>query len=83
MVAVVIWAWPLGFTLPDSVLGWFKLYWTISIVTCSVYSFTVQMFPSLLIAWEAYKHANAAPIRTKLHPDMLQQDVIIIEQVLF
>jgi hypothetical protein len=83
MVAVVIWAWHSGSALPDTVLGWFKLYLSVSIITCSAYSFTVQMFPMLPIAWEAYKHANAAHVRAKLRPVMERQDAIIMEQALF
>jgi hypothetical protein len=82
MVAVVIWAWHSGSALPDTVLGWLKLYLSVSIISCSAYSFTVQMFPSLLIAWEAYKHANAALVKAKLRAGMGQWEAVI-EQVLF
>jgi hypothetical protein len=63
--------------------GWFKLHLNVWLITSSAYSFTVQMFPLVPIAWEAYKHANAAHIRAKLRPGPERQGAIIMEQLRF
>jgi hypothetical protein len=83
MVAVVICAWYTGSALPNTVLGGLELYLSVCIITCSAYSFTVQMFPMLPIAWEAYKHDNAAHATAKLRPEIGRRDAVIIEQMLF